>query len=164
MEEEVKVRVGTPEDVHGCMELALMACRENGISQPNAQKLLADVWPSLHQEFGVVGIIGKPNAMPEGVVLLRIGTLWYSDSPIVEEKAVFVHPQFRDAKAGRAKKLCEFSKKVADELGLPLVIGVVSNRRTRGKIKMYERIFGQPAGAYFLYGGKTGEWEKEAAE
>jgi hypothetical protein len=29
---------------------------------------------------------------------------------------------------------------------------------------MYERLFGQPAGAYFLYGGKTGEWHQEAAE
>lgn len=164
MTEDLKVRIGTPQDVHGCMELAIMACRENGISEPNQQKLLADIWPSLHQEHGIIGVIGAPGESLEGVVLLRIGNLWYSDAPIIEEKAVFVHPQFRSAKGGRARKLCEFSKQVADELGIPLIIGVVSNKRTSGKIRMYERLFGQPAGAYFLYGGQTGAWRKEAAE
>lgn len=164
MAEDIRVRIGTPEDVHGCMDLAIMACKENGISRPNPQKLLADIWPSLHQSHGVIGVIGAPGEIIEGVVLLRIGNLWYSDEPIIEEKAIFVHPQFRSARGGRARRLCEFSKRVADELGFPLIIGVVSNKRTSGKIRLYERLFGQPAGAYFLYGGRTGAWQKEAAE
>jgi cysteinyl-tRNA synthetase len=32
-----------------------------------------------------------------------------------------------------------------------------------GKVRMYERIFGPPSGAYFLYGTRTGTW-KQAAE
>ena len=164
MNKEVEVRIGTPDDIHAVMQLAILACKENGISIPNTEKLLADVWAGLTQDFGVMGLIGAPGQALEGLVLLRIGTLWYSDDPIIEEKCVFVHPDFRSAKGGRARKLCEFSKKVADELSMPLVIGVVSNTRTRSKVKMYERLFGQPAGAYVLYGGKTGEWHQEAAE
>ena len=42
---------------------------------------------------------------------------------------------------------------------MPLIIGVVSNHRTKGKEGLYNRLFGPPAGAFWLYGVKTGEWE-----
>jgi len=158
MSDDVKVRVGTPEDVHEIMELGLMACAENGVHAPKPEKILADLWPSLHCDGGIVGVIGEPGDWMEGFVLLRMGTLWYSDAPIVEERIVFVHPKYRSAKGGRARKLCEFSKKTADEIGLPLVIGIVSNSRTKSKVRLYERVFGEPAGAFFLYGARTGAW------
>lgn len=161
--DEIKVRVGTPDDLHGCMDLFVQANEENGIDEMDTQKLLNIVWPSLHQEGGLVGVIGAPGAPPEGVVLLRIEQLWYSSAPVIAEKLVFVHPAFRSAKGGRAKKLCEFSKRVSDEMGIPLIIGVVSTDRTKGKVRLYERVFGEPAGAFFLYGAKTGAQRDEAA-
>jgi hypothetical protein len=162
---DVKVRVGAPEDVEGVMQLALMVCKENGIFDPNVNKIMYDIWPSLHRDHGMVGVIGKPGEPLEGFVLLRIGTMWYSDAEIIEEKTVFVHPDFRGAAGGRARKLCEFSKKVSDELELPLIIGVLSNTRTQSKVRMYERIFGKPAGAFFIYGAQTGNWwAQQAAE
>jgi hypothetical protein len=165
MKEDVIVRVGTPEDVHGIMDLGLMACAENGVSAPNPEKILFDIWPSLNCEGGIVGVIGAPGGQLEGFVLLRTGSLWYSDAPILEEKIVFVHPKYRSAKGGRARKLCEFSKKASEEIGLPLVIGIVSNSRTKSKVRLYERVFGEPAGAFFLYGARTGTWnDRKAAE
>lgn len=161
--EDIVVRVGTPADVHGIMELGFMACSENGVFAPNAEKILYDLWPALHCDNGIVGVIGDPGQQIEGFVLLRTGSLWYGDAPILEEKIVFVHPKFRSAKGGRARKLCEFSKKASDEIGLPLVIGIVSNSRTKGKVKLYERVFGEPAGAFFLYGARTGSWQHEDA-
>ena len=107
------------------------------------------------------GIIGNPGEPAEGFIILRIGKMWYSHSDVVEEKAIFVHPDFRAAKGGRAKKLAEFGKSVADKQGLPLIIGVLSNHRTKGKIRMYERLFGEPAGAFFLYNAQTGDFGKE---
>jgi len=156
--EDVKIRVGVPQDLNGVMELALMVCTENGISEPNTDKILYDVWMSLNQNHGLIGVIGDPGEQLEGFVLLRVSTMWYSDAPILEEKTVFVHPKHRGASGGRARKLCEFSKQVADELGLPLIIGVLSSNRTDGKVKLYERVFGAPAGAFFLYGTRTGNW------
>lgn len=161
--DDVRVRIGVPQDMEAVMEMALQVCEENGISEPNIQKIAADIWPSLHQHHGLVGVIGEAGGQLEGFVLLRLGTMWYSDSPIIEEKTVFVHPEFRSAPGGRATKLCEFSKQVADELKFPLIIGIVSNSRTKSKVRMYERLFGEPAGAFFLYGAHTGEW-KAAAE
>ena len=152
----VRVRIGTPADVHDVMAVAIMACEENSFATANPIKLLADIWPALNLDHGAVGIIGELGEQIEGVVLLRVGHIWYSDDALLEERAVFVHPQFRQAKGGRAARLCEFSKRMADELGLPLTIGVLSNDRTKAKVRMYSRIMGEPSGAYWLYGVKTG--------
>jgi GNAT superfamily N-acetyltransferase len=154
--DDLKVWVGKPEDIDDMMELALLACAENGFVDPNPLRLLGELWPALNREKGIVGMVGVPGEKLQGAILLRIGQIWYSDQEILEERAVFIHPEYRAAKGGRARKLCDFSKKVADELGLPLTIGVLSNQRTSGKIRMYERMFGAPAGAYFLYGTRTG--------
>lgn len=163
MSDELKVWVGGKDDVDAIMELALAACDENGFVKPNPVRLLEEIWPALIRENGIIGIVGIPGQKPQGAILLQICKTWYSDEEILEERAVFIHPDFRAAKGGRARKLCDFSKKVSDDLGIPLTIGVLSNQRTEGKIRMYERIFGPPSGAYFLYGTRTGAW-KQAAE
>jgi GNAT superfamily N-acetyltransferase len=162
MIDELNVRIGTPEDVHPMMELALQACDENGFVDPNPQKLLAEIWPALNLEDGIVGIIQDEGKRLEAAILLRIGTMWYSDAKVLEEKAIFVHPDYRNAKGGRARRLCEFSKKASDNLGIPLVIGVLSDQRTEAKVKLYERQFGKPSGAFFLYNAQTGAFRAAA--
>lgn len=155
--EELSIRIGTRDDVDAVMKVALMACEENGFINPNPQKLLGEIWQALCLVDGMVGIIGpKDSDAIEGLVVLRIGDMWYGDGRVLEEKAVFIRPDFRSAKGGRARQLCEFSKKTADELGIPLIIGVLSNHRTAGKVRLYKRIFGEPSGAFFLYGARTG--------
>lgn len=156
MTNDVHVRLGTIDDLDGMMAIAMQAAIENGFIEPSPQRLLEDVYAALTLQRGVIGIIGDPGKPIEGAILLRMGTLWYSDEPTLEEKAIFVVPEYRAAKGGRAKKLAEFAKKYADGLGIPLTIGVLSNERTAGKIRLYQRIFGEPAGVYFLYGAKTG--------
>jgi GNAT superfamily N-acetyltransferase len=165
MTDNLQVRVGTPEDIDGCMELSLAACEENGFLYPSPRKLLMELWPALNRDKGIIGIIGKPGQKMEGAILLRIGQTWYSEQMTLEERAIFISPDFRSAKGGRARKLVDFAKKTADELGLPLMIGVLSNHRTEGKVRLYRRIFGEPTGAYWLYGAITGDVSaKEAAE
>lgn len=154
--EEITVRVGTPEDVHAVMDVALMCCRENALSAPNPEKLLQDVWAALNLIDGICGIIGQPGGIVEGVVVLRIGTQWYADERILEERAVFVRPDYRNAKGGRAGHLVRFSKQSADFLGIPLTIGILSNSRTAAKIRLYSRLMGPPSGAYWIYGATTG--------
>jgi hypothetical protein len=157
--DELKIRLGTPEDVHEVMKLALMVSEENGFLEPDAEKILHEVWGSLNRDNGLIGIIGEPGQPIEAGVMLRIGSYWYSKAPFLEERVIFTHPDHRSAKGGRARKLCEFSKHTADALGLPLLIGVLSNDRTAAKVKMYERQFGKAAGAFFLYGARTGSGE-----
>jgi hypothetical protein len=162
MSEELGVRLGTPGDVDPMMDLAMQACDENGFVDPNPQKLLTEIWPALNLDNGLVGIIQDDGGVLEGAILLRIGNMWYSDEKVLEEKAIFIHPDYRNAKGGRARRLCEFSKQVATTLELPLIIGVLSNHRTEAKVRLYERQFGKPTGAFFLYNARTGS-QKEAA-
>lgn len=162
MANEIEVRIGTPKDVHDIMDLALSACDENGFVDPNPKKLLAEIWPALNLDRGLIGIIGEENQKPEAAVLLRIGSMWYSDADVLEERAIFVHPEYRSAKGGRARRLCQFSKQVSDKLGIPLIIGVLSNHRTEAKVRLYERQFGKPSGAFFLYNAQTGHFQVAA--
>ena len=154
-EPTLEIRLAIPEDMEEVMALAVTASRENGFLDASAELLAREIWPALVQDHGLCAVIGPPGGKIEGLVLLRIGKMWYSDQNVVEEKAVFVYPEFRSAKGGRARRLCEYSKHVADSLGIPLLIGVLSNTRTAGKIKLYTRLFGEPAGAFFLYKART---------
>ena len=139
-----EIRIGTPDDEEAMLELALRAWEENGIKDVNPEKMLGMIRPALYLWQGLVGIIGKPGKKIEGAVLLRLSQMWYSDSWMLEEKAIFVDPEFRKSEGGRrsatklhASTLCDFSKKVADELNIPLIIGVLSNHRTESKIRLY---------------------------
>jgi hypothetical protein len=160
MTEPLTVRIGTPEDLDQLMALASEACEENGFLPPQPMKLLQEIWCGLNQDAGLCGVIGPVGGRVEGAVLLRIADMWYSDQKVVEERGIFIHPDYRSAKGGRARRLCEFSKEVSDKLGFPLIIGVLSNSRTEAKVRLYERQFGKPSGAFFLYGAKTGEWKR----
>lgn len=161
---EIHVRVATPDDFEEIMRLAVEVANENGISQPDLQKVASDIWPSLHQDHGIIGVIGPIGGKLEGFVLLRIGQTWYASEPMIEERTVFVSSEYRAAKGGRARRLCEFSKKVSEDLGMPLLIGILSNQRTKAKVELYRRVFGAEAGAFWLYNAHTGDWAKEAAE
>lgn len=150
------VRIAQVSEIDQLMELALQGCEENGFVGPSVSKMLQELWTAVNRHAGVVGVIGALGSL-EGAVLLRIGEMWYSDFDVLEEKAIFIHPKFRAAKGGRARRLCEFSKLVSDRLDIPLIIGVLSNARTEGKMRLYERQFGKPAGGFFLYNAKTGQ-------
>lgn len=160
----LRIRIATTADMDEIMHLAVAASAENGFLPTDIGMLASDIWPALCQDHGICGVIGQPDGMIEGAVLLRTGTMWYSPDPVLEEKAVFVYPQFRSAKGGRARKLCEFSKQVSRQLGMPLIIGVLSNHRTEAKSRMYRRIFGEPAGVFFLYNSRTGEFADAPAQ
>lgn len=155
MTDNLTIRLATTDDLDEVMRLAVTACEENGFLNASAELLAKEIWPALVQDHGLCPVIGPPGGAIEGLALLRIGQMWYSPQVVVEERAIFVYPQFRSAKGGRARRLCEFSKHTADRLGIPLLIGILSNTRTEGKVRMYKRIFGEPAGAFFLYGARA---------
>lgn len=154
---EIFVRRGVVEDFNELMRLTMDATRENAFVQPDEMMLAEHMYAALINNMGVAGVIGgEPGGPLEAAIVLRIGPVWYSQEPILEEKAIYVAPEFRSAKGGRARKLAEWAKGISENLGIPLSIGVLSNTRTEAKIRLYERVFGAPAGVYFLYNAKTG--------
>jgi GNAT superfamily N-acetyltransferase len=154
---EVFVREGIVADFNEVMRLSIDATRENAFVEPDIEMLQGHVYAALDKQMGLVGVIGgEPGKPLEGMIILRIGNPWYSQEKILDEKAIYVAPEFRSAKGGRARKLAEWAKTISEKLGIPLAIGVLSNTRTEAKIRLYERVFGAPAGVYFLYNAKTG--------
>lgn len=154
---EVFVREGIVADFNEVMRLSVDATRENAFVEPDIEMLQGHVYAALDKRMGLVGVIGGAPGEPlEGMIILRIGNPWYSQEKILDEKAIYVAPEFRSAKGGRARKLAEWAKTISEKLGIPLAIGVLSNTRTEAKIRLYERVFGAPAGVYFLYNAKTG--------
>ena len=65
MTQEIKIRIGTPEDLDEIMKIAMVAVEENGFLNPNPAKLAAEIWPALNQDHGIVGVIGEPGKMIE---------------------------------------------------------------------------------------------------
>ena len=155
MDANLEIRIAGTDEMTDVMDMAIAGAKENAFLDASALLIAQTIYPALAQDHGLCGVVGPKGAL-QGFVVLRIGTLYYSEKLCVEEKILYVHPEYRSAKGGRARRLCEFSKKVADSLDLPLLIGICSSHRTEGKVKMYERIFGPPSGAYFLYRTKTG--------
>ena len=156
-----RVRIGTPADVDDAMAVIMQCHEENGFVEADTGKILGDLWAALNLEEGITGLIGGQGKPLEGCVVLRMGTIGYSKVVLVEEKMLFVHKDYRRVRVGPERRshalmLGEFSKKVADDLHKILLIGVLSNHRTKAKVRLYESMFGEPAGAFFLYGAKTG--------
>ena len=154
-DDPLTIRLATTDDLDEVMRLAVTACEENGFLNASTELLCREIYPALLQDHGLCPVIGPKDGEIQGLALLRIGAMWYSPEVVLEERAIFIYPQHRSAKGGRASRLCEYTKKVADTLNLKLIIGVLSNTRTAGKVRMYTRIFGEPAGAFFLYNART---------
>lgn len=129
----------------------MFICRElhgeNGLFEMSDARVREVIDSHFDRTGGIIGVIGEPNAL-EGIIILRLGATWYSDQTVLEELSAFVLPEFR--RSDNAKNLIDFAKECAKQIGVPLIIGVVSNHRTEAKVALYRRRLGAPAGAFFL--------------
>lgn len=96
---------------------------------------------------GFIGVIGKPGAL-EACIMLTVGSVWYSDEWNLDEHLNFVDPAHRAS--NHSKALISYAKHCADKIGVKLLIGVLSTKRTAAKVRLYERLL-TPAGAFFVH-------------
>lgn len=140
------------------MDLLRELYSENAIFKIDEDCVRAYLRRAFNNDSAMIGVIGAPGHI-EGALYLVIGQFWYSKQHHLEEFFNYVRPEHRRSK--HAQKLLEWAKGLSDET-LPLVIGVISNKRTEAKIKLYERQFGRPAGAFFVFNrGKAGGPESQ---
>ena len=141
------VRLATTEDLPELMKLCHMLHDENGIFSMDDDMVLETLQLGTNRKGGIIGVIGTEQHL-EGMIYMQVSNFWYSRQPYLVELFNFVHPDHR--KSNHAKALIEFAKNCTDDK-LRLVIGIISNERTKAKVKLYERSLGQPAGAFFVY-------------
>lgn len=129
----------------------LQMCRENHVENGQFSFSERKVTEMIDRAFNgggaVIGVVGRERI--EGMIVLLISQFWYTEDWCLEELQNYVSPEFR--KSTNAKDMIRFAQRCSDEIGIPLVIGVVSNERTRAKMELYRRQMGDPVGGYFLH-------------
>jgi hypothetical protein len=124
---------------------------DNGQFSFCARKVETTIDRAFNGGGAIIGVVGQNQI--EGMLVLVIDQFWYTQDWCLEEYQNYVRPQFR--KSTHAKDMINFGQRCSDELGIPLVIGVVSNERTRAKMELYRRQLGEPKGGYFMHLPKT---------
>ena len=141
------VRMATPADFDGVMHLGRLLHAENGQhawDDAKAQEIAAKL---LECDGGYIGVIGAPDNL-HGMIGIQLDQPWYSSAWMLVELFNFVHPAHR--RSTHAKSLIGHAKGYADQLGIPLVIGIISNHRTEAKVRLYRRMLPK-AGEFFTY-------------
>lgn len=99
---------------------------------------------------GQIVVIGPPGKL-EALCFVIIGSFWYSHEYHLEELLVYVDPEYR--KSNHAKEIINWMKKTADDLGIPVLSGIMSNHRTEAKCRLYARQLPK-IGEFFLFDPK----------
>lgn len=144
------VRLAVPADLEHIIRIAERLHEENGHSKIHYPTAVAALHEAVHRQRAVIGIIG-PVGDIRGIVFLRFAAWWYAgpSDVFLEELFLYVPPEYRKG-TGHAAALLRFAKSTAKSLGVPLVIGVLSSKKTKAKLRLYEKHLGQPVGGYFF--------------
>jgi hypothetical protein len=145
------VRLATMEDLPRLLKFCEQLHEENGISKIDWDVGVPFLVQGIRRQGAIVGVIGPVGAI-EGMVFLQFSRFWYSKDDILDELFNYVAPEYR--RSNNAKALAKFAKDCSEKIDIPLLIGILSNIRTEGKIRLYRSIFGPPSGAYFLINAK----------
>ena len=141
------VRIATPADEEEIMRLMLAAFAEQPTFELNEDKIRTKIRQATQREGGVIGVIDGPKGL-EGYLFAQLAQYWYTDEWHLEELSNFVHPDHRHP--GHAKALIEFAKWFAEQMSVPLLMGILSTKRLEAKIRLYTRQVRQ-VGAVFIY-------------
>lgn len=153
--EDRVVRLAHAGDEEALMVLCRLLHQENGAFPMDEDRVREILHSAFQRQGGMIGVVDSEDGTSlDGCIVLTLQQMWYSNEWYLGELFLFVHPERR--RGGPAARLIRFGKEMATKLGLPLVIGVLSNQRTEEKVRMYQRELGPPAGAFFMYGATTG--------
>jgi len=157
---EYTVRLATLADAGAVFSLCVDLHAENAlfpIDQEKYQTRIAEIlatpeeWLALtgneKTKFGFIAIAEK-RGIPAGAIVVSIEKLWYTEVECLSELFNYVAPEHR--RSDCAKRLLGFVKELSDEMGMTLLIGVLSTTRTEAKVRLYGRHF-TPVGAFFVH-------------
>lgn len=151
------VRLAVPADREGLIDLTSKLHGENGLfsrDEAKVQEMLDRYYKQRQAVIGVIGEVGDPVA----TIYLMIDQLIYSNDWALVEQWNYVSPEHR--RTNYARQLLVYAKSVSDKLKVPLLVGILSNKRTEAKVRLYQREM-EPIGAYFLHNRKFitgGHW------
>lgn len=140
------VRIAIPADERAIFNLLALAHIENGMGGMNDEKVRKYIAFATQRQGGVIALIDGPTGL-EGCLFMMLSQRWYSDDWYWEELCNFVHPDYR--RSMHAKNLIQFGKWFAEQMHMPLFIGVLTNKRMQAKIRLYRRQITQGGAVFF---------------
>jgi hypothetical protein len=143
------VRLAGADEMTDLLALMFEAADEQGLFPVSETKAREMLNRAFMKQGGIVGVIGPKGAI-EAALYMLIAQPMYSESYHLEEVFQVVRPDFR--RSTHAKTLLEFAKRCHHDLKIPVLMGVLSNKRTEAKVRLYRRQLGEPVGSFFLYG------------
>lgn len=143
------VRMATHGDAEAIYDLLQLLKDENAIFEMSSDKVRETIKRATDHQGGMIGVVEQDGKIV-GTVGLFISQFWYTQTHHVEEYWNFVHPEYR--RSNFAKDLINFAKWVNENMGLVLLMGIISTSRTKAKVELYARMLNQPVGAYFMNG------------
>jgi GNAT superfamily N-acetyltransferase len=161
------VRYGEPADEREIHMLLMIAHAENSIFKYDLNKtafiirrLLFTPWlpPTDPGIRGAFGVIGPKGGVLQALAMMAISHQWYSHAPYLEEFIVYVHPEYRNR--NHAARLLDWMMERSDQMGIPLLTGVLSQTRTEAKCRLYRRKL-TPVGQFFMHMPPKAQWESE---
>lgn len=154
------VRIALQSDEDRLMEMCRNLHAENGmfkLNEDKVRKLMRHCYArknSLEPPV-IVGAIEGPETL-EGSICMVLTDNYYSDDTHLDELWNFVDRPYRQSR--NAESLLRFGEEVAKKLGVPFITGIVTNKSMVGKVRLYRRILGPPAGAFFV---RNSSWVAE---
>ena len=154
------VRIANRNDEDEIMRLLNQMHAEGGLLPLDEMEVRKTFHLAFNRQGGILGVIGEPGDI-KAMIFLLISKFWYTKNHHLEELFNFVRPDVRKSKENYAPRMIEFAKQCADEIGIPLTIGILTNQRMEGKVRLYRRSLGIPVGAWFIHGAR---WQNELNE
>lgn len=154
-----EIRIATPDDFQELFRICCLLHAENGQHEFSEFKVRHVIWRGVNREDSIIGVIGAPNDI-KAIIYLVIDPVYYSNEFQLLELWNFVRPDCR--KSDFAKRMIQFAKRCADESGLHLTIGVISNERLEAKERLYARLLPK-GGAFYIYKPPTTDAQATAA-
>lgn len=147
------VRLAKPEDADSIMACLRLMHEENGLFSLSEGKVRAIINSALAPDPDVkvppmIGVIG-PVADVEATMCLTLAQPYYTDDWHLGDMWCFIRPDSR--KKNHISGLLEWAKSCEEKVGIPLMTGVISNKRTAAKVRIFSKHFGEPLGAIFMW-------------
>lgn len=154
METGSTLRLAQQSDEAEIIRLVQMMHAESGWMALDVDCVRETLAKAFDKKGGILAVIGSPGHI-RAMIFIMISRWWFTPHNHLEELFCWVHPEHR--KSDYAKILSEYAKGCSDDFSrgmgrkVPLMIGVLTNRRMAPKVRLYRRFFGIPVGAFFLH-------------
>jgi hypothetical protein len=136
MGEDDPIVIADEKYFNALMDATRAAHEENGQHQISVDKCAKIVWRGVTKQQALMAVIGDP-LLVKAFISLEIDPVYYSEDYNIFERILFVRKEFR--RHNHAARLIRYAKHVSDEMGMDLMVGIISDHRLEAKARLYER-------------------------